>query len=86
MKSRLITHTHICIQVSLRWSNEKVWPITRYAYFHMMPAPLRYVLFNGARRQLMRDMWGQGVDRYPTKEVEASTLEYVVHVFCTCFA
>ena len=54
-----------------RWIAEDGWRIIRPAFFHAMPAPLRWFVPALVRRQLRRDAWGQGVLRHSPEEIYA---------------
>lgn len=46
-----------------RWERRDVWPATREAYFHEIPAILRPIIAGGLRRSLVKGMKTQGLGR-----------------------
>lgn len=46
-----------------RWERDEVWPLTRDAYFHEIPALVRPLISGGIRRTMLKGMHAQGLGR-----------------------
>jgi glutathione S-transferase len=54
-----------------RWMDEAGWAMTRDAFFARVPAPLKWVLPNLARRSVRESLWGHGMGRHSHAEIDA---------------
>jgi glutathione S-transferase len=52
-----------------RWMLPTAWPITRDAYFGVLPGPLRAIVAGLVRHKLKRALHGQGILRYEPDQV-----------------
>jgi glutathione S-transferase len=53
----------------LRWIDDAGWALTAPAFFGQLPWPLRLVVPALVRRQVRRDLWGQGMGRHSSDEI-----------------
>lgn len=51
-----------------RWADDRVWPQVRAAYFGMIPGLVRRPVTAMIRRQVLRDLHGQGTGRLSAEE------------------
>ena len=68
---RMIEESLYFVLVRLRWMTDDGWPLVKAAYFGAIPAPLRWIVPGVARRQVRRDLHGQGYGRHALSAVDA---------------
>jgi len=60
---------HLYFHVILdRWGRDDVWPVIRDMYFNVIPFPIRRVVANGLRRNLIRGLDVHGLGRFSEAE------------------
>lgn len=57
-----------CIVYS-RWIDNKVWPVTKKAFFGEMPAPMKFIIPLLARRGVNKSLYAQGLGRHSHNEI-----------------
>ena len=55
----------------MRWWPDDTWPQVQAALFDGMPRPLRGVMASMVRRGVKKQLWAQGVARYPEPQIAA---------------
>jgi hypothetical protein len=67
-------HTYFCI-VQMRWMRDDYWPRVKARYFSSLPVPLRWFVPGMARKQVRRDLRGQGISRHSDGEINAMAID-----------
>lgn len=54
-----------------RWIDDAVWPTTKQLYFGMLPPAIAEQVSTGARENVRRNLYGQGIGRHTPEEITA---------------
>ncbi len=57
--------------VHTRWAQNEGWALTKPAFFHTLPIPLRWLVPPLARRGVLAQMRGHGMGRHSAQEIHA---------------
>lgn len=58
------------ILVYSRWMRDDTWPTIKQAFFGGMPFPLKQIVPNIARKQVIKNLKGQGIARHSNEEIQ----------------
>ncbi|HBG31746.1 MAG TPA: glutathione S-transferase [Gammaproteobacteria bacterium] len=73
--TRMLEEHFYWVMLHGRWIDPQGWAVTREVFFGALPRPLREVVPRLVRRQLGRDLRGQGIGRHESPEIEAMGAE-----------
>ncbi|GMR20441.1 MAG: glutathione S-transferase C-terminal domain-containing protein [Gammaproteobacteria bacterium] len=75
---RMLEEHYYWTVVYSRWIDDKHWPVVKKAYFEKAPLVIRLLIPSLARRQVRRDLWGQGLGRHTVEDIERLGAEDVM--------